>query len=160
MATLTLRAMTDADLDAVTELWHAGWRAGHLRIVPDALLAQRDRASFRTRLELSLSDCFLAEADGALAGFIRLKGRELDQFYVAPDLIGTGVAGQLIGLAEDALRARGVREAYLIASVGNDRAIRFYEKQGWRNCGVETARVETLDAPVSLRVVRFEKRLT
>lgn len=146
-------------VDATAVLWCAGWRLGHAEIVPKALLQFRNEAQFRDRILASLPDCFVLADQDAIAGFVRLKGAELDQFYIAPDRVGGGFAARLMAAAEDLLRARGQSEVHLIAAHGNDRAIRFYEKMGWRNCGSRIEGVETEVGPFEMTVVRFEKRL-
>ena len=151
--------MRPDEIEAVALLWHTGWLAGHAEIVPPALTALRGQDSFRDRLTASVPDCWIAERDGQLAGFIRIVGNELDQFYVAPALIGQGVAKSLMRAAEGQMQRLGIRDACLIASLGNDRAIRFYERQGWLNRGVQKAQVETAEGPFTLAVVHFEKRL-
>ena len=154
-----LRPVIEAEIDALAALWHEGWQIAHARIVPKALLRHRTLDTFRARITRDVPSFYVAEAEGRIVGFIRIVGDELDQFYVAPGLMGQGVAAPLMSLAEDALRARGVTRAHLIASVGNDRAIRFYERQGWANCGEQEADVTTLEGPFRLTVVRFEKPL-
>lgn len=154
-----LRPLAADEVNALAQLWHEGWVIGHAAIVPQALLRHRDLDSFRVRIARDIASFFVSTANGAITGFVRIVGDELDQFYVTPDRIGTGAAAALMAAAEDALRARGVTRAFLIASVGNDRAIRFYEKQGWENCGAQDADVTTLEGPFRMQVVRFEKTL-
>ncbi|GGL52073.1 GNAT family N-acetyltransferase [Wenxinia marina] len=154
-----LRPLTGAEIDATARMWASGWRDAHLTIVPEELARLRTLPDFRRRLADSVGDCLIAGAEGAPEGFVRLIGDELDQFYVAAALRGTGYAARLMAAAEDALRARGVREAHLICTVGNDRAARFYAREGWRNAGVVNVRVETSEGPFPLDVWRFDKTL-
>lgn len=154
-----LRPATSADVGALTRLWHDGWQVGHATIAPAALIRYRDRNSFCVRITNALDSFFVAERDGGLAGFVRIVGSELDQFYVAPALIGQGVAADLMTAAEGLMHRRGTYRAFLIAAEGNDRAIRFYGKHRWQNCGRQEAFVTTLDGPFRMWVVRFEKAL-
>ena len=156
---MRLRIATPADVTALTTLWYDGWQIGHATIAPPALIHFRDRPSFRERIEQALHSFWVAERDGSLVGFVRIVGEELDQFYVAPALIGQGVAPPLMRAAEDLLRRKGVYRAFLVATEGNNRAIRFYEKQGWENCGRRLAEVTTREGPFRLWVNRFEKTL-
>ncbi|MEL6642072.1 MAG: GNAT family N-acetyltransferase [Pseudomonadota bacterium] len=156
-APLTLRPIVPDDFGALAALWHRGWQIGHADIVPAGLFKFRYIAGFRTRIERDPTSFLIAERREAMVGFLRIVGAELDQFYVAPDQIGTGVAAPLMRAAEATLAARGVVQAHLIASVGNDRAVRFYEKNGWTNRGVEMAEVTAGDGTFSLDVIRFEK---
>ena len=153
---LTLRPVTAGEIEALTDLWHQGWIAGHQSIVPEGLLAFRTRADFRDRIAQSLDSCYTTDD---LDVFIRLKGDELDQFYVHPERIGSGLGARLMRASEALLAARGTTRAYLIASVGNDRAIGFYRRMGWDEIGTRTEAVETRDGPFKMAVVRFEKSL-
>ena len=108
-----LRPIAPGDTQAVAALWCAGWRIGHADIVPEGLFKFRNEAQFHDRIMDSLDDCFVSGADGQITGFIRLKGDELDQFYVAPDQIGKGTAQALMAAAEQMLRSRGVARAFL-----------------------------------------------
>lgn len=154
-----LSPIQPAQVDEAAALWCAGWHVGHENIVPKALVQFRNEGQFRARILNSLSDCLVVCAEGKVVAFVRLKGAELDQFYVAPDRIGAGFAAHLMAAAEQELRNRGQRDVFLIAAAGNDRAIRFYEKMGWRNKGARVEGVETEVGPFQMGVVRFEKTL-
>ena len=71
----------------------------------------------------------LAEADGALIGFVTVdpKTMYLDQIVVAPEHWGSGVALALLDEAKR-LSPRGL---ILHVNKDNARAIRFYEKHGF-----------------------------
>ena len=71
----------------------------------------------------------LAEADGALIGFVTVdpKTMYLDQIVVAPEHWGSGVAQALLDEAKR-LSPRGL---ILHVNKDNARAIRFYEKHGF-----------------------------
>jgi GNAT superfamily N-acetyltransferase len=159
MSPVTIRDAEPAELEALTDLWHDGWRDAHLAIVSADLAALRTRDDFRARLSAALGGVRVAVDGAALAGFYLLRGAELNQFYVAPTARGTGVAGTLMADAEERLHGRGVRRAWLTCAIGNDRAARFYEKCGWTR---EATFVDTLTTPAGpyrLTVWRFEKGL-
>ena len=61
--------------------------------------------------------------------------------------------------AERRLAARGVATAWLACAIGNERAARFYERQGWRRTGVVVNLAETAEGPFPLEVWRYEKVL-
>lgn len=156
---LTLRTVEPDDFEPLALLWNAGWQVGHAAIAPPGLSAHRDLPSFRARIARAPESFWVAVLDGQTAGFIRIVGAELDQFYVAPAKIGQGIARPLMRLAEGRLRDAGVARAHLIASVGNDRAIRFYEREGWENCGEQMADVTTMEGTFPVPVMRLEKTL-
>ena len=65
----------------------------------------------------------------------------------------------LLSDAEERLRRNGARTAWLACAIGNTRAARFYEKNGWQLRGEEIVPLETLDGPFRLNVWRYEKDL-
>ena len=73
---------------------------------------------------------FLAEEDGEVIGVLTLGPAELYAIYVHPDRWGTGVGQALLDRAHEELAAT-CDEARLTCLVGNARARRFYERNGW-----------------------------
>ncbi len=75
----------------------------------------------------------LAELDGRVVGFVHAARKddgtvELEAIYTAPDTFGTGLGQQLIDQA--IAYANGAEMSLSVVSY-NDRAIRFYEKNGF-----------------------------
>src|ERR1700741_805439 len=123
------------ELDQLATIWFDGWRDAHERIVPAELTRARTLQSFRARLEADLSAVRVVGASGAPLGFCIVKDDELYQLFVAAPARGTGAAAALISDAEARLSDKGVETAWLACAIGNDRAARFYERQGWRRVG-------------------------
>jgi GNAT superfamily N-acetyltransferase len=131
-----LRPARPEDAPAVAEIWHHGWRDGHLGNVPDALTAVRTPGSFRVRAGERVADTVVAEVDGEVAGFIMVDGDEVEQVYVSAEHRGRGVAGVLLAEAERLVAAAGHERAWLAVVPGNARARRFYERSGWADDGL------------------------
>jgi GNAT superfamily N-acetyltransferase len=74
---------------------------------------------------------YLAEVDGEVVGVLSLAPAELHAIYVHPDWWGQGVGQALLDRAHRLL-AESSDEAVLTVLVGNSRARRFYERDGWR----------------------------
>ena len=47
---VTLRRALPEDAPTIAEIWHLGWRDGHLGFVSQELIAARHEDSFRTRV--------------------------------------------------------------------------------------------------------------
>ncbi|HEX4915307.1 MAG TPA: hypothetical protein VFV51_15215, partial [Vicinamibacterales bacterium] len=90
-----VRPARESDLDQLAQLWHDGWRDGHLAIVPAALARLRTLESFRVRLRAGLAHVCVAVADDIPVGFFMLKDDELYQFFVDASARGTGVAATM-----------------------------------------------------------------
>jgi hypothetical protein len=60
---VTLRQATANDTPRIAEIWHLGWRDGHLGFVPDDLVAARQQDSLRTRAAQRVSDTTVAVID-------------------------------------------------------------------------------------------------
>jgi GNAT superfamily N-acetyltransferase len=130
-----LRPATAADAEPVAAIWHAGWRDGHLGHVPAELVAVRTPESFRTRAAARVADTVVATAEGAVAGFVMVDGAEVEQVYVAAGHRGSGVARLLLAEAERLVAAGGHPRAWLAVVAGNERARRFYAREGWADEG-------------------------
>lgn len=159
---MQIRPVHDDELDALASLWFEGWRDAHAALVPEELVRRRTLETFRARIEAGRDTVRLAVADAAPQtplGFTMLKGDEMNQLFVAPAARGTGLAAQLIAEAEARLLASGVATAWLACLIGNDRAARFYEKQGWRRAGAFMSQLDTPQGVYPLEVWRYEKRL-
>ena len=131
-----LRPARPEDAPAVAEIWHRGWRDGHLGNVPDALTAVRTPGSFRVRAAERVADTVVAVVAGEVAGFVMVAGDEVEQVYVSAAHRGHGVAGELIAEAERLVAAAGHERAWLAVVPGNARARRFYERSGWADDGL------------------------
>jgi GNAT superfamily N-acetyltransferase len=156
---MSARPLAAAEIDHLAQLWHDGWQDAHARVAPEGLTRARTLATFKERLAKALPDSYVIGPFGAPTGFFMLKGDELNQFYVAREARGAGIAAALIADAEAELARRGVTTAWLACAVGNDRAARFYEKSGWRNARTTVNRLDTQDGVFTIDVWRYEKQV-
>jgi putative acetyltransferase len=124
------------EIDALASLWHEGWHDGHAGHVPDGLTAARTLTAFHERTPSRVADTAVAVAeDGSLEGFVMVVDDEVEQVFVARSARGTGLASDLLVEAEQRVAAGGHDSAWLAVVVGNARARRFYERQGWVDGG-------------------------
>jgi GNAT superfamily N-acetyltransferase len=130
-----LRPGTADDVPVVARVWEAGWRDGHLGHTPDELVRIRTPDSFRNRAAKAVAETTVAEVGGEVAGFVMVVGDEVEQVYVDAGHRGSGVAGLLLAEAARQVAADGHARAWLAVATGNDRARRFYERQGWTDEG-------------------------
>lgn len=129
MSAITLREMTEADIPAVIEMWVAAWAAAMPVIDFEA---RRDY--FANRLvehgDQGARRLIAITGDGRPCGLVVVNPatRYLDQITVATTQTGSGLAARLLAEAQN-LSPDGLT---LHVNQDNPRAIRFYEKNGWR----------------------------
>lgn len=153
---LQLKPGQAEDIPTLARIWHDGWHDGHAAIVAPELTASRTLDEFEDRTRAHLPGTLAAWHGDRIVGFCMIEGDELYQFYVAPSLRGSGLASVLMKRAEAAM---GPGEKFLVCTVGNKRAARFYERVGWRRTATESYTVEAALGARVLDVWRYEKTL-
>jgi putative acetyltransferase len=130
-ATCTLRPYKTADEDAAIELWRRTW-AQHYPHLDFNTRVDWWRSRWRTEL-VPVTKIVLAEMGGAIVGFVTVdpKAKYLDQIVVAPEHWGSDVALTLLDQAKQ-ISPQGLD---LLVNKDNARAIRFYEKHGFKYAG-------------------------
>ena len=113
------------------------------------LAATYGEARQRAEIEGPGNAFLIAEQGGELAGYAFVRDARLDaagfenesrsvelvRFYVDPRWHGQGIARSLMDAVATEARARGAALLWLGVWERNPRAIRFYEKQGFRDVG-------------------------
>ena len=140
-----VQASVDDD-QAIAALHAESWRSAYRGLLPDDFLdgpvledrrtvwAERMRAPHAERRFV----CKAADAEGSLLGFACVLldaepewGALLDNLHVRPDLRATGIGYALFTAARDWVRtAAPGTNMHLTVLEGNERARRFYERQG------------------------------
>jgi GNAT superfamily N-acetyltransferase len=149
----------EAQLDRLASIWYGGWQDAHARILPAELARHRTLESFRLRLQEALPNVRVACSADQPVGFCITKDDELYQLYVSSEVRGAGIAAALLADAEERLSALGVETSWLACAIGNERAAKFYEKNGWRRVGNMINSLPTTDGIFQLEVWRYEKDL-
>jgi len=125
---MRLRPYRATDEDALIALWQRTWQYAYPSIdFSERLPAWRHR--WRTEL-VPAAHITVAENDTGAIGFVTLNGSDyLDQLVVAPEAWGSGAADALV---EEAKR-QSQGTITLLVNADNARAIRFYERHGFRH---------------------------
>jgi GNAT superfamily N-acetyltransferase len=141
MEGLILRVAVIDDAEAFVDAYERAWDATLAPIAGRRLgeLVPFDErvAGFRTTFAEPPpgAGVWVAERDREIVGVAVRAGPELRALYVVPEAWGTGVAGALMDVALDAMRADGADEATLWVGDANARARRYYEREGWEPTG-------------------------
>ena len=126
----TVRQVTIEDYDAIYELWNSTEQSRRaLNPVDDS------REGIERYLKRNPNTCFAAVKDGRIIGVI-LTGHDgrraiVHHLCVHPDCRRTGVAGQLVALAEEALKKEGIQKVFGLVFKDNEAANAFWEQQGY-----------------------------
>jgi ribosomal protein S18 acetylase RimI-like enzyme len=158
----TVRTARADDSEALGRVHIAAWRVAYRGIIPDDYLDALDPAARAERWRATLVDGpgdgrYMAEGregrtlvieddEGQVVG-ISVVGPprrhepsgvgELWMINLEPAAWGRGLGTALLGAATDELRRAGNVEAVLWVLAGNNRARRFYEREGWLPDGTE-----------------------
>jgi GNAT superfamily N-acetyltransferase len=154
-----VRNATPGEVDWLADLWHDGWQEAHAALLPAELARHRTLASFRQRVVDNLAQTRVSGPIGSPSGLCMIEHDELYQLYVGPAARGTGTAAMLLADGERRIAATGATTAWLACAIGNERAARFYEKNGWLRAGHMTNELPTPDGIFPLEVWRYEKNL-
>lgn len=130
------RRATSADAATCAKLWHASWHHAHGLIADSSTVSQRTVPSFQRRVQEILPYMLVATSEemgsGNILGLAVPRNSVLEQLYIDPSRLGSGIGSALLQAAEDQLKRTahgGIAE--VIVAKRNLRAIRFYEKHGW-----------------------------
>ena len=137
---VTIRTAGPNDVDTVRRVAAEAWRATYSGHIPDVDIEHFLDGAYSernvTRNIATLGEGFLlAEREGEVVGYamarINRDGEaELDAIYVLPAHHGVGAGRALWDAARDALAHQGYRRMCCWVLAENDRARRFYERQG------------------------------
>ena len=155
---VSIRQAVPADAEALARLHLDVWDDAYTGLMPQGILDDRrekvaERVARWTDILAGPEPTWVAEDSEGLVGFASTGPArdndvdtelELWALYVRAAYWGTGVGYALFEIAV------GDRACYLWVLAGNERAIRFYERQGFRLDGTEDEHDET----VHVRMVR------
>ena len=116
-------------------------RRSILELAPSGmLLAAAEAWAVKLTLErmerkLREFEIWIAERDGAIAGWGAIRGDVLEGLYTAPDHAGQGVGAALLDRLEALMRGRGI-DAIRAEASSNARG--FYLRRGYRPAGPQT----------------------
>lgn len=125
-----------ADLDdavAVTSVWLRS-RAASVPQIPAPVHADDEVLAYFADIVLVEQEVWVAVVEGEVAALLALDGEWLEQLYVDPNHVGTGIGTRLLDHAKH-LRPDGLHLWTFEANLG---ARRFYERHGFVAIGSTT----------------------
>jgi GNAT superfamily N-acetyltransferase len=148
-----IREANETDLDRVGEIRTVAWQAAYRGILADDVLdgldarAEAERwRGFWKEFPANGSTLLVAEDGGEVLGYALVRSRARDEsladdvgeliaIYLHPEAWGAGAGQALFEAAGERLRTEGCRGAVLWTFAANNRARRFYERNGWQPDG-------------------------
>lgn len=162
-----IRRLEKEDFDIVIKIVNDNWKSVYSGYVAPGLLD--DAGCTQRALELKSDFCtnrfmeYVWEQDGQVLALLsigntedsdRPSAFEVWRIYIAPSAQGKGLGRQLIAFAEQKAMQRGYSEVLIWAFCGNVRAIKFYQK-----CGYKMDKKKYLGSPYDTYGVRLRKRI-
>ena len=150
---MEIRLARPEDATAVAQVHVRAWQAGYRNLLPDEYLdglRAEDRAArydFVSR-DPSRPSTLVAVDGDAICGFATVAPAspgdppgygELCALYVSPERWRNGIGADLVRTARKRLLLLGYRQAVAWVLLGNARAERFYEHDGWTSDGLQRA---------------------
>ena len=126
----SIKKVTIDDYDAIYELWNATEQSRRaLNPVDDS------REGIARYLKRNPDTCFAAVKDNRIIGVI-LTGHDgrraiIHHLCVHPAYRRMGIAGHLVGLAEEAIQEEGIQKIFGLVFKDNEAANAFWEQQGY-----------------------------
>ncbi|HVS84276.1 MAG TPA: GNAT family N-acetyltransferase [Gaiellaceae bacterium] len=136
---VTIRAASAGDVEALAALAARTWLDAFGDSLPPAEAAaeiERTRSPERFRRALAERTVLVAEREGRLAGYAELSDGELERLYVDMPLHGHGIGARLAAAALAHPRLARAERVRLQVWERNERALRLYERLGFRRGGV------------------------
>jgi GNAT superfamily N-acetyltransferase len=150
---MDIRLARPEDAAAVAQVHVRAWQVGYRNLLPDGYLdglRAEDRAAvydFSGR-DSSRPSTLVAVDGEVICGFATVAPAaqadapgygELCALYVSPERWRSGIGAVLVGAARKRLLLLGYQQAVLWLLLGNTRAERFYERDGWTSDGLRRA---------------------
>ena len=161
------------DAHAIAAVNVESWQAAYRGLLPDSVLAglsvpDRERTWSKILVDPpARTAVLLATSDAVVLGFAAVGPDEdstaasqagrLYAIYLRPNQWGCGIGAQLHNAAMDRLRTLGFTHATLWVLDGNERAIRFYHRNGWAADGAQ--RIDQGPEGVDLLELRLRRTL-
>jgi GNAT superfamily N-acetyltransferase len=157
MSVLTIRRATESDAKGIQHCLQSAFAPYESQFTPAGFIDAAPTVQ-EIRGRFASMSLFVAVVEsGAIVGTIAWHPNSPEEGHIRGMAVltewqGKGVAQQLMSAAESEIRAHGCRRASLDTNDPLERAIRFYEKQGYRCTG------KTIDS-FQMSLIAFVKEL-
>ncbi|MBJ3784331.1 GNAT family N-acetyltransferase [Devosia sediminis] len=159
MPGIRIRKAEITDAPRLADIAYRAWETGILPLLTDRPgLREAERRRLSHAVGHGWRSTIVAEIDGVVTGWCsRVPGRSyIPYLFVIPEMQGNGIGATLLDRMEMMLELQGAERVHLETPADHVRAVRFYERQGYRILALRPDGREGHDPFVS---VHLEKRL-
>ena len=135
MPVSTIRRAEAADTTRLADIAFRAWETGIFPLLREQPgMREGERRRLAQAVTEQLNRIIVAEVDGVVVGWCSRSGRRayIPYLFVAPEAQGHGLGSLLLRRMESMLELAGAERVYLETPADNVRAVRFYERQGYR----------------------------
>lgn len=159
MLLTTIRKAETADAMRLADIAYRGWETGILPLLNDRPgLREAERRRLSHAVAEQLSSIIVAVMDEVVVAWCSRSRRRayIPFLFVSPEFQGQGLGSILLRRMESMLELEGAERVHLETPADNVRAVRFYERQGYR---ILALRPDGRAVHEPLMSVHLEKRL-
>ena len=138
---MEIRRTNPSDEDEICRLYIESWKAGYRGLLPQKFLDELSGDRWKGREFLRDEGSFVITESGKILGHVHIRPAEdskmqgwgeVHTMYVLPGFWGKGYGSELFRYALNRLKEQGFSRVYLWVLQGNERAMGFYAKHGFR----------------------------
>jgi len=159
MPCIAMRMATTADASRLATIGYRAWETGILPLFAEQPgMREAEQRRLARAVAEQIDRIIVAEVDGVVVAWCSRSARRayIPYLFVLPELQSHGLGSILLRRMESMLELEGADRVHLETPADNVRAVRFYEKQGYR---ILTMRPDGRAAHQALMSVHLEKRL-
>lgn len=142
---MTARQAVQGDREALGRIYCYSWKAAYRGVVPDSFLDGINEESAAPKRVSEDKDLVICDGNKVVGVCHVTPSRdkelahwgEIVAIYLLPECFGKGFGRILLKSGVDKLHSWGYSKIYLWVLAGNERARKFYEKNGFVNSGEE-----------------------
>lgn len=156
---VSIRKAETADARRLADIAYRAWETSILPLLHEQEgMREGEQRRLGQAVSDTLSRIIVAEVDGVVVAWCSRSARRsyIPFLFVMPELQGHGLGSMLLRRMESMLELEGAERVHLETPADNVRAVRFYEKQGYR---ILAMRPDGRAAHEPLMSVHLEKHL-
>jgi len=135
MPGVVIRKAETADARRLADIAYRAWESGILPLLTERPgMREAEQRRLAQAVSETLGRIIVAEVDGVVVAWCSRAAKRayIPYLFVMPELQGHGLGSRLLRRMETMLELEGADRVHLETPADNVRAVRFYEKQGYR----------------------------